>query len=421
MKSDERSTVTRAQSDLQNAGYPVVEREKRAQGRTSSTVGDLIAWGAGLDGEFRPQVSVEVKSGNASGHGSLSLALAHLSANAAAFGTATNLVYNDGEWLQADPGFVSLSPVDGPPECQFSEGVVRDPDLLRQLLEARVWRNADSRRGSSFGPFREALVDVLSDLSRDGQGLVQGISPGVSAPADLVVQTWLRAAQATRDVHIGESITPLEVCEVMATIAEVRPKEIVFDPFAGFGGLLASVQLTSNGDAGQLLGYDINRTAHEVASKLLSLLDCKDDLSCVDSRTQQWPKSNVIISAPPFGLRLEEATELPFGRAREVDVAAIAWAAQALKPGGRAVLLTSRGWTFRSSSSAALRSWLANNYRVTALVGLPAVSPITQIPLMLVVIDNTPPTTTVVADLSDDWFEQLAAGTELSQSLGRNS
>ena len=220
---------------------------------------------------------------------------------------------------------------------------------------------------------------------------------------------------------MGESITPLEVCDVMARIANVHPGETVFDPFAGFGGLLASVELVGQGQVGQLMGYEINQTAHEVASKVLSLLGREDNLSCVDSRTQQWPISNVVISSPPFGLRLDEAIDFPFGRVREVDVAAVAWSAQALKPGGRAVLLTSRGWTFRSGSSSALRSWLASNYRVTALVGLPAVSPITQIPLMLVVIDNSPPSSTVVADLTDDWFEQLSAGTELSQCLSRPS
>ena len=125
------------------------------------------------------------------------------------------------------------------------------------------------------------------------------------------------------------------------------------------------------------------------------------------------------MSSPPFGIRLSEPVSLEFGRARDADVASIAWAAKALAPGGRAVLLTPRGWTFRSGASAQLRAWLAENYRVTGLIGLPAVSRLTGMPLLLLVLDALPTSQTVVADLSDDWKEQLAPGSELASLLAR--
>lgn len=405
-----------AYRDLQEAGYPLIEREKRHTSGLRPLISDLIAWGGGLDGEFRPQVSVEVKSGAATG-GGLSMALAQLSAIAASMGTAVNLVYNDGEWLQADAGFMSLTPVDGPPECTVSEGVVRDASVLRQLLDARVWRMADQLRGRSLSVASEALLNVLDEFERDSSGMVRGVAPGVLAPPELLVHTWLDAASSTRD-FLAESATSTDVSNVMASVAGARPGDRVFDPFAGFGGALLAVHESVDGDVA-LRGNDINPSAHRVASRLMSLLALDASMENVNSCSTDWPESDVIVSAPPFGLRLSEPVTLDFGRVRDGDVASVYWAAKALAPGGRAVLLTSRGWTFRSGTSAHLREWLAENYRVTGLVGLPALSPLTGIPLLLLVIDALPPAQTVVADLAGDWKEHLAPGSELASLLAR--
>lgn len=415
----ERSSVyERAIRDLLTAGYSHVERESRAAGGANTPRSDLIAWGAGIDGEFRPQVSVELKARRRSWDVSFSLALSVLAASAASFGTPVNLVYADGEWLQADPGFINLHPIDGPPECPGAVGILRDPAVLQQFLEAKVWRLADEKRGRSEAPFQEALIEVLANLTRDDEGLAHGTAPGVTAPADATVRAWLRVASAFMDKR-SESSTPATVAEAMTIIAGARSGESVFDPFAGFGGLLASVSVSGPPELGQLAGHEISPTAFEVATKLVALSGREANIVRADSRVEPWPASDVIVSVPPFGMRLDEPIELPFARVRELEVAAIAWSAMALKPGGRAVLLTPRGWTFRSGSAASLRSWLASEYRVSGLIGLPAVSPLTGIPLMLVVIDHATPGATVVANLAEDWVEQVAPGTELSQALRR--
>jgi len=407
----------RAFRGLQEAGYPLIERQKRHVGTPGPLISDLIAWGGGMDGEFRPQVSVEVKSAGAADPGGLSMALAQLSASAASMGTAVNLVYNDGEWLQADAGFLSLTPIEGPPECTGAEGVVRDWSVMRQLLDARLWRIADQMRGQSTAVASEALLGVLDVFERDSSGMVRGLAPGVLAPPDLLVRTWLAAASSARD-FLAESITSIDVSYALASVAEVRPGDRVFDPFAGFGGTLLSVRGIVDGDV-SLRGNDINPSAFRVASRLTSLLALDASFERVDSFSTVWPQSDVIVSTPPFGLRLNQPVTLEFGRVRDGDAASIALAAKALSPGGRAVLLTTRGWTFRSGTSAEMRSWLADNYRVSGLVGLPPVSSLTGLPLLLVVIDALPPAQTVVADLADDWKEQITPGSELASLLAR--
>lgn len=89
----------------------------------------------------------------------------------------------------------------------------------------------------------------------------------------------------------------------------------------------------------------------------------------------------------------------------------MALAAQALKPNGRAVLLTSRSWTYREGDASRLRSYLSERYRVVALIGLPAtLSQFSSLPLLMTVIDLSDNGPTLVGDLGDDWLEELSDG-----------
>ena len=405
--------------DLQAAGYPLVEIEKRIRVGNSVKIADLVAWGADFDQEFKPQVCVEVKSRKSDGD-SLSKTLAQLSGIAAHLGTNVNLLFSDGEWLQADAGFMAFTPVDGPPQCPNSEGIIRDAHVFRQLLESQMWKKADSLRGQ-FEMARIAdrmLLDVLEACEVNDSGMVSGVGAGVSVPAELFADMWFDSA-ATSKFSLGESITLRPLNETMASIASARQGELVFDPFVGLGGSLIAVSGSTPSSNLKLTGYEINPTALQAAKKLIDILNVPARLSNTDSLRNPWPKTDVIISAIPPGLRLSEAVELPFGSTREADIASIYWAAEALNPGGRAVLLTSRGWTGRSGSAAKLRKWLTENIRITALIGLPSVSKLTAIPFLLVVIDKVPSGDTVIADLSEDWYTQLWPETDLWNQIAR--
>jgi len=428
VKDESKQSEAQAVKALRDAGYSFVEREKRLQGSGQNRVCDLVAWGAGLDGEFKPQVSVEIKSRRSAEAAGLAMALAQLSAYAANLGTPVNLVYIDGEWLQADAGFMSLTPIDGPPECPAAEGIVRNPEVLRQLLNSRVWDMASEARHKSHLIEGEALRVILDEIQLDDDGFIRGLKTGVLTSPELFIRTWLTAAGDSRDFtaagdrhyFMRESVTASEVTSAMVQIAEPQAGDVVFDPFAGFGGLLLAAATYPSAIQGiDISGNDINPTAHAIAQRLLNLLGHGGEVRWEDSTVKPWPQADIVMSTPPIGIKLNEATQLPFGQVRDMDVAAIAWAAEALKPGGRAVLLTSRGWTFRSGDAARLRSWLAENYHVAALIGLPSVSRLTTMPMLLTVIDKLPSSESIIADLTDDWQMQLAPSSELTRLLKR--
>ena len=406
--------------DLRAAGYLLVEREKRIGAGNRSKFADLVAWGADFEGEFKPLVCVEIKSGTSAGKDTPDTTLWQLSELAADLGTTANLLYSDGKWLQADAGFMGFTPVDGPPQCPEPEGIVRDGDLLRQLLESQIWKRASLLRGKyDMATIADrTLLEVLEEIEVTDSGLVRQVTLGVSAPARLFVETWLDLAGAKR-FSVGEYVAHPDLSKTMASIASVLSSESVFDPFVGLGtSLIATCKPTPSANP-SLLGYETNTSILQTAKRLMELLSVPANLSKTDSCTQPWPKTDVIVSVLPLGLRLPEPVELPFGPTREADVASIYWAAEALNPGGRAVLLTSRGWTGRTGSSARLRQWLTENIRVTALIGLPALNKATALQSLLVVIDKTPQGDTVIADLGEDWLNQLSPDTDLWNQIAR--
>jgi hypothetical protein len=405
--------------DLRAAGYLLVEREKRISTGNRSKFADLVAWGAGFEGEFKPLVCVEIRPSAPAGKDTSYTTLRQLSDLAADLGTTANLLFSDGKWLQADAGFMGFTPVDGPPQCPEPEGVVRDGDLLRQLLESQIWKRASLLRGKyDMATIADrALLEVLEEIEVTESGLVKQITLGVSAPARLFVETWLDLAGA-RKFSVGEYLAHPDLTKTMASIASALSSESVFDPFVGLGASLIAMLKPTPAANPALLGHEINPSILQTAKRLMELLSVPANLSKTDSCTNPWPKTDVIVSVLPLGLRLPEPVELPFGLTRDADVASIYWAAEALNPGGRAVLLTSRGWTGRTSA-ARLRQWLTENIRVTALIGLPALNKATALQSLLVVIDKTPQGDTVIADLGEDWLNQLSPDTDLWNQIAR--
>jgi hypothetical protein len=82
----------------------------------------------------------------------------------------------------------------------------------------------------------------------------------------------------------------------------------------------------------------------------------------------------------------------------------------ALRIRGRAVLHTTRAWTWQEQASQ-FRRHLKDSVRVTALIGLPTgVFPGSAIDSVIAVIERKSPVPTFVAQLDGDWATQLSEG-----------
>ncbi len=124
------------------------------------------------------------------------------------------------------------------------------------------------------------------------------------------------------------------IAAALVRVAEVRPRDVVWDPFVGSGLELCERSLA--GRYGQLIGSDIDQTALEVAAKNLAAAGAERvELRHEDARDARLAGIDAMITNPPLGRRV----------LRDQDVASLIGevlrtAARALEPRGRVVLVS---------------------------------------------------------------------------------
>lgn len=128
-----------------------------------------------------------------------------------------------------------------------------------------------------------------------------------------------------------------------------------------------------------------------------------------DSLLTPLPGADVVVSAPPLGVRLAQPFQLMDGSSTvHMDVASVDACVRSLKAHGRAVLQVSPGFVSRTSAER-YRHYLATNFRVAALIGCPPGSiPGSGINGVILVIDRDRPGQTFVAQIGEDWETQLS-------------
>lgn len=169
----------------------------------------------------------------------------------------------------------------------------------------------------------------------------------------------------------------------------------------------------------EAVGRDLDPSIIRTASLIAQTAPTNVTFETGDAFTTPLPEADVIVTAPPMGLRLTNSHVLGNGTlTRHGDLAAVDVCLRALRPGGRAVFQLAPGITFQSQAEK-YRSYLADEYRVAALIGCPSGSAFgTQIKTILMVVDRARPGKTFVAQLADDWEAQLApSGPTMSAAL----
>ena len=410
MKSDE-SLAARARDGLVSVGYPLVLTEVRlpfAHGRHRT---DVVAFAADATGALRPSAAVEVKQ---RAQGDEQGVLDQLALVREALGTRHHYLLSADGWREADPGLRSLSVVDGPVAPDRTGGTLADPQTLTLVLQQWLAAATSQLSGQrSTDPALNAVLELLprlgDDISTvDGQRVRADGSTLWQAVGDVVRQQLVISRGTT-----GFLSPPALARPLASLLGNALPRRIS-DPFAGLGSFLWAVadRAIDTGTHVELFGADVNAAVVDLAEAVARLCPIPLTLTVEDSFTAPAASADAVISQPPEGLRLAEPYELSNGdRTRDGQLAAIDACLRRLNPGGRAVLHLSRAWTFGSGDAKRFRAYLAQEWRVGALIGLPSGayngSPI---PSVILVVDREPPSETFVAQLEADWAVELAPG-----------
>lgn len=212
----------------------------------------------------------------------------------------------------------------------------------------------------------------------------------------------------------GQFTTPPNLCRFMVDIAAPKAGERIYDPCFGMGSLLVNaahrLQETKGALApsawaelqeNSIFGIEQRSDLCFLASVRLMLagivsprLECGDTLERDPSQQRSGTGFDCILAQPPFGLKFERAISSQYRIASSAgENLFLQHILTSLRAGGRAVVLVAHGLLYRGGADEQLRKLLLNEYRVNAVVPLPAgmLTPYTGIPTSLLVIQRLPP------------------------------
>lgn len=368
---------------------------------------DVLAWAADNSGELVPWAVVEIKSGHFK---TPELSLPTLARSRDLLGTIDHYAVVDGQWFKADRSVRSLVPVDGPTPPQYGpRGWLVDEGLATSLLLKSLWRHVDLERSRGVRVDYLPPADLLAEKNVPGIETTDGFVP---VRHDVLSRARRRALiEFTSSTRNGEALASSPaIALAMSALAGPVVAGTVLDPFCGTGSFLWAVMDRALHDASvEFVGVEVNDRMADLAGTIGRTAPLPTTIVTGDAFEVELPTADVVLTAPPLGMRTREPQVLLDGSTTtDMAVAAVDLALQQLRPGGRAVLHVAAGFTFQRAAEQ-YRQYLAEEHHVAALIGLPGGAvPGTGVRSVLIVIERGEPGETFVAQLGEDWETQLA-------------
>lgn len=403
MRDEVRTALRAAGFDLVQFGAPLPPSSKVRP--------DVVAWAADQDGELVPWAVIELKT---KGFTTPELTLPALVRSRDLLGTVDHYAVIHGQWFKADRSVRSLEPVEGPtPPAHGARGILADEGLATALLLKSLWDRTSRERARGEGAFFPSAVDLRAETTVSGIETVDG--DFIPVRHDVLWRARRRAllefaSHAGRGEPLASS-PPL--ASAVAELAGSVDAGLVLDPFCGTGSFLWAVmdRGIELGAPLECVGVELNDRLADLARTIGQTAPIPTTIATGNAFDIELPTADVVLAAPPLGMRVHEVRALLDGSTTsDMTLAAVDLALRHLRPGGRAVLHVGAGFTFQRTAEH-YRKYLTANHRVAALIGLPGGAMLgTGTHSVLMVLERAKPSETFVAQLGEDWETQLAPG-----------
>ena len=399
-------------AQLVAAGYEFTQTQPRVSGAPDWRP-DFVAWAADPGGTLVPWAVVEASS-SAAAVDRPERVLVALARARDLLGTVDHYVVVGGrDWYRGDPGLKRLEPVTGPvAPPNGGEGEIADVQLVTALLSEELARAAARSREGGQTPdlhFNPGIVlDFAGFMTHSGSWVPINKATLWQARRRAIVDFERRGRRA------GEYTSHKSVSSAVAQLAGAKLTAGLLDPFCGAGSFLWDC-IDYAEDHGATLetvsGIDINERTADVARSIAAAAPIQTEITVADVFRETPLPSRCVVSAPPIGAAvIEPRTMLNGDSARDGNLVALDCIIRSIATGGRAVMHLPAAITFDRVAER-YRQFLASEFRVAALIGLPVGAvPDTNARSVLMVIDQESPTDTFVAQLGDDWENQLTPG-----------
>jgi len=189
--------------------------------------------------------------------------------------------------------------------------------------------------------------------------------------------------------YSGEYIQPQELGSLVSQLVQLPENASIYNPFAG----LASFGVFPK-SYGEYCGQEINLVTWAVGTlRLLAHSKNEKSLFLLGDSIRNWnpsgEKYDLVISNPPFGLRLSSDFKDQFHEFRTIEQFFLKRGIDDLKYNGKLVGVISQGFLFRLGPEERLRKFIVENDLLDTVVSFPrGVLVNTSIPITIIVVDK---------------------------------
>ena len=224
--------------------------------------------------------------------------------------------------------------------------------------------------------------------------------------------------RALVDYMLGERsyslyVSQPAIAEAVAALVGDRLGGTVLDPFCGTGSFLWAVIDRAERFDGpvEFVGFDVDQKVAEAAQAIGRQEPLLTDIEVANAYYADLPAAQVVVTAPPLGLRLQAPHALLDGSMTTDGEATAARPVSCapLRPAAVRCSTLERDSRLKHALER-YRQYLANEFRVAVVIGLPSGAlPGTSIRSVLLVIDRARAGQTFIAQLGEDWEAQIGA------------
>lgn len=271
--------------------------------------------------------------------------------------------------------------------------IVNDNHHLKERLNERL-RNSNYEYYEQYAPIIQSFEPSIQRLSENGirhlfSVLVEINKQVLTENFPDVFDSVLYRISQSQGRYAGEFIQPVELTRFMCGLADLKKDAKVFNPFAGLASF--GVYLDQGQD---YFGQELNQKTWALGALRLMAYERPGSSRYVcDDSILHWPKESekfdLILSNPPFGMRLGHHYRNIEPNIRTIEQFLIEKGIQSLKQNGKLIALLPQGFLFRGMHEQRLREHLVEEDLIDTIISLPGGLLLhTGIPLIILVLDK---------------------------------
>lgn len=271
--------------------------------------------------------------------------------------------------------------------------IVNDNHQLKERLNERL-RNSNYEYYEQYAPIIQSFEPSIQRLSEIGirhlfSVLVEINKQVLTENFPNVFDSVLYRISQSQGRYAGEFIQPVELTRFMCGLADLKKDAKVFNPFAGLASF--GVYLDQGQD---YFGQELNQKTWALGALRLMAYERPGSSRYVcDDSILHWPheseKFDLILSNPPFGMRLGHHYRDIEHNIRTIEQFLIEKGVQSLKQNGKLIALLPQGFLFRGMQEQHLREHLVEEDLIDTIISLPGGLLLnTGIPLIILVLDR---------------------------------